>query len=409
MKNIFKTGLFAFAAMFLYSCQDSLEVVMPELEIHFAEDGDEGYVDSYTIDADGALHCGVGDIVTIMISGDMDILYRYSGQFGQQYFTEDDVICNWGGDCKLQIYTYSATAYSTYREYTNIFTGEVDSTAVYQDNLVETMTTEHKGYVDPKNISMWVSKDFSGVKDSLNVVAATWVQVHDSLIGWPTKRDAVAGNWIDIENIEDPANPGVPFIDINSDSFYVGFLYDSDPCVRTPTAYSLNTDTGLYDTTYSYSYWGSTWQLRNFDMRRTYEDGRYQSYGLYSTVNANNYTASVIYAGFTMGVSMKDPRCVDSVDNVWACTAGYTTMTPTKNEDYSLVWDYDWAISKEFDMTLIPADDLATALKTTTADVPMSTNLSYSEAGTYTFTMVAANVTVEDRKELVRQLTIIVE
>ncbi len=416
MKNIFKAGLFAFAALSLYSCQDLMEVDMPSLSIHFAEEGDEGYVD-YTIDSDGALHASVGDIVTIMIEGDMDILYRYTGEFGSQYLTPDE-ICTWGGEAVFQ---YGNRITSSITNTYIIAEGDVDDSTQYvttyrfQDNE----ETLGDGYQGSQCLTAYVSKDFNGINDSLNIKSATWVQIPNELVLYPTSTTLTATGWIDVSDIPDPSDSSKSYIDIDSDYMYIAYCYKTEkPKAGYITALG-------YD---FYTYWGPTWQVHDMDFRRTYEDGRYNYYGIYDpNVSGNNMNSNFIYGGFVMGVSMwpegnmayndayyteEDDDGVEQTlryDNEWTCVTASSYISATQTAEYADVAEEDWIVSKKFDLQIPPADDYAYSLKGTTTDMPVSTSLSYTEAGTYVVTLVATNMSIEQEKTVTASLTIIIE
>lgn len=343
MKKIIRIGVIAIMAACMCSCEDVYDVDVPTLDISFAN--------TDKVDLDGVLHVYIGDVVTINISGDMDILYQYSGVPGSQYFLDDEV-CTWGGTAMLQVATELESDYGSRQK---------------------------------NNLRMCLSTDYTGIKDSMNIVNANWIEVPYEDVGYSEEEgDYVYSNWLNLFD----------YIDEDSDYVYVAYNY---------TSVLPSEASGLY---------GATWRVRDFDLRRTYADGRYQYYGLYDAdVTANDMTGYFCYAGFVDYVewicegSMTD-TITDSTKNHWVIATANALLTPATSA--ATLGDYiandDWLVSHEFDLKRAPANDPSVSLKGTTEDVPTSTSLYYDQAGLFQISIVAKNLTIGDEETIVKRL-----
>lgn len=350
MKKIIKIGVLALVAAFTCSCEDIYEVVYPELEISFA--------DVENVDLDGVLHAYTGDMIVVNISGDMDLLYQYIGVPGYQYYNPDE-ICNYGGYCTLQIVTEIESDYTSRQK---------------------------------ENLELLLSTDFTGVKDSININNARWIKIPYDDVNFSEENSVeVTSNLLSLWD----------YIPEDSEYVYVAYRYVNDAPVNVGGTYA------------------AAWKIHDFDIRRTYADGRSQYYGLYDEVNsANDVTAIPVYAGFIEGIeweiegAMQD-TVTDSSYNKWVIytsgtSDGNASLAPygssSNGGDY--IANDDYLISRKFDLSLAPADDPSVSLKGTTEDVPSSTTLYYDQAGTWTISIVARNLTIGDDKQIVKQLTV---
>lgn len=354
------------------SCEDIFQVEYPVLNISFVE--------TDRVDVYGVLQAYTDEIVTINISGDMDILYQYDGTPGYEYLTDDE-ICTTGG------YTYLQ------------FCSELNTTpSERQQNC----------------LSFYVSTDFTGVKDSLNVRNATWVEIPESdHEGFDNEGGRLTeSNVIDIFD----------YVDDDSDYAYFAFRYKTQSAIDYGGSGTLATN------------YGPEWYVSYFDFRRVYEDGRAQYYGLYDpNVAANDMRIHFVYAGFITGVdwnNWNEAATTYTVDEYERSSSDGTTTslnywrvgtrtddnydkgfigpkTNTSSYAYAdMLADDDWLISKKFDLKKAPANDYSTVLKGTTTDVPETSTVSYDTAGEYTISVIAKNLTIKHEKTVVKRLKI---
>ncbi len=341
MKKIIRIGVLAIMAACMCSCEDIFDVDPPTLEISFAN--------TDKVDLDGVLQVYIGDVVTVNIEGDMDILYQYSGVPGSQYFLESEV-CTWGGTAMLQIGTELESDYGSRQK---------------------------------DNLRLCLSTDFTGIQDSININNANWIEIPATDIGFSSEEGSwTYSNWIDIFD----------YVDEDSDYVYFGYNYRND--IPEGTVYA------------------ATWRVRDFDFRRTYEDGRYQYYGLYDPEEEDNtVTGSFVYAGFVTAVDWLCEGSVvdtvtDSTRNYWVIAATNALLTPSTTDAQlaPYIKNDDWLISRQFDLKMAPADDPSVSLKGSTEDVPASSSLYYDQAGLFQISIVAKNLTIKDEEEVVRRL-----
>ncbi|MFR9593700.1 MAG: DUF5017 domain-containing protein [Rikenellaceae bacterium] len=368
MKKIINIGLMAVVAMLSYGCaEDFFDVDVPTLEIWFD--------DTEKVDLDGVYHAYTNEQIIINISGDMDVLYQYTGEVGSQYLMEDE-ICTTGGDAMLQVSTTIGSAYSSTQQ---------------------------------GCLRLRFSTDFTGIEDSMNINNATWTTIPYGDVGFSEESGTeVWSNWINIFDYMDK-----PY---EQEYVYIAYQYKS----TLPGQYSYYIDDRTGETVYYGTTYSPTWTVYDFDFRRTYEDGRYQYYGIYDPVNPDNDTREkFVYAGFVNGIEWLcegsavddyvDPTTGDaSTQNIWDMYQAYGKFTPTtsatRNAD-NLCND-DWIISRRFDLSEVPADDLSVALKGTSVDVPDNTTLYYTTPGEYTISIIAKNLTIKTEEIVVKRLQV---
>ncbi len=372
MKRIIKIGVISLLVSMLCSCEDIFQVEYPVLNISFA--------DTDRVDINGVMQAYTDEIVTIYFSGDMDILYQYDGTRGYEYLTDDE-ICTTGGEAIVQF----------------------GSILNHEPTLRQTDC-----------LKLYISTDFTGVKDSININNATWVEIPE---GHHNGFDKIGNtetfsDWVDLFD----------YIDDDSDYVYFGFRY------KTQSAVDYGGD-GSSELNY-----GPQWYVRYFDFRRTYEDGRSQYYGLYDpNVTDNDMRIHFVYAGFISGTdwnNWNDDGTVYTVDEYERSSSDGSSSNLnywrfyTRSDDiydyayigpkiYSTTYTYadmladdDWLISREFDLKKAPANDYSTVLKGTTTDVPETSTVSYDTAGEYTISVIAKNLTIKHEKTVVKRLTI---
>ncbi len=361
MKKFIKIGVFAILTTMLCSCEDIFQVEQPTLNISFA--------DQDRVDLEGVLHAYTNEVLTVDITGDMDIMYQYNGTPGCEYLTADEISTK-GGSGKFQFGSYLNHAPSMRQ----------------QDCL-----------------KFYISTDYTGVKDSMNVCNATWIEIPEEVHQGFDKigMNETLSQWVDIYD----------YVDEDSDYVYFAFRYVTD----------LPSDPTNVLT------FGPAWRVQYFDFRRTYDDGRTQYYGLYDpNVEANDVTTHFTFAGFTEGVDWTpEGSIVDEaervtgagitstalnywrvrarIDNIydWGCIGPKTSADPG-----GLLRDDDWLISRKFDLKLPPPNDYAVSLKGTTVDVPETATVMYTEPGEYIISIVAKNLTIKHEKSVVKRLKV---
>ncbi len=361
MKTILKIGILASLSLLFSSCEDIFEVDYPELSISFD--------DTSRVDLEGTMQAYTGDQIYINISGDMDILYQYDGTPGYEYLTDEEQDLT-GGTAKFQFR-------SSLRHLV----------AERQDDC----------------LTFLMSTDFTGVKDSINILNATWIEI---------SADDHGG----FDDVGSSDNPAVGTFYTEAESDFVN-IYDHLPGEIEDYDYVYFAFRYKTQTVGNAGKYGPSWYVRYFDFRRVYGNGRYQYYGLYDpNVSANDMTEHFVYAGFFDGTDWTPEGSAVDVDGVnkWTVTnrinnAGqcdYGAISPNMGDAYTDLCDDDWLISHMFDLKQAPADDYAVPLKGTTTDVPEYTTVTYDTPGTYTVTIVAKNLTIKDEKIVVRRLQV---
>ena len=111
-------------------------------------------------------------------------------------------------------------------------------------------------------------------------------------------------------------------------------------------------------------------------------------------------TAAIARVGW-VAVDVKNPTVVWGVPTTGQVTIN-GTIADSVNED-----NEDWVISRPFNLSAVSAD-IGLGLKTATT-VLSEYNYTYTAPGTYTVTFVAGNASKDELKNIVKQLTIIVE
>ena len=342
---------FFISLLLLVACEDSL--VDPKLEVRFSDD--------ITI-VDGVAEVNTNDLVTFNIEGDMDILYFYNGKIGSRYSTIDN---RDGGSLKVQ--------FRTRYEYTNF---------------------QHT------NLSFWISTDFNNQVNEENFNNATWTEIEVPYTDEKYNNNTDTGGCfpnITVKQKKDFYSSWINLFDYlpeNATKFHLAFRYKSDLPSQTEGKR------------------GTQWYINWFDIRREYENGKHQYYGLYAPIlTVNDHRDDLRYVGFRPLSLQCEGSAKDSL--FWQTSAAALKFNASPNpldvtnnpEGYEYC-DNDYAISREFEVNPDPEPDVAVALKMTTGEVPSETSVIYEEPGEYTVTFIAKNYMSGELSELIKELKV---
>ena len=206
------------------------------------------------------------------------------------------------------------------------------------------------------NLSVLVSKDFSGAIDSVSIKKAVWTDI-TSRAKLATNTTSTASGVIDLSDFHSA-----------KDSLVVAFRYKS----------SLSTTASR----------ARSWTVSNFQMKNVFPNT--------ATYLHNTSTSDIRLAGI-QALSIKS----DTLK--WTLTGSLVFAQGLV--DYSLGGDDDWAITKPFNLSKI-TPDVGVAVKNTSQ---LITNYSYqfNKAGTYKITFVGSNSAKDNQyAEVVRELII---
>lgn len=205
------------------------------------------------------------------------------------------------------------------------------------------------------NLRVMASNNFSGNYDTNNIKAATWVDITSRFTLSTGSGTATVETPSGVSNISDLLTPGKP---IYLAFYYVGYGPLNSAQQR-------------------------TWRIMSFNLSNSYPDG--------SVVSLANLGS----AGW-IPVNVKNPA------NVWTVQSTLVFFDPKS----SLVESEDWVISKPFFVSRVEPDK-GVAIKEYMARKTEHV-YTYTKAGTYKVTFVAANTNAKEVKPVVKELEITV-
>ncbi|MFT3845700.1 MAG: DUF5017 domain-containing protein [Lacibacter sp.] len=287
-----------------------------------------GSAESFTVATDKSSYT-TSDTVKFTFSGNPDYIIFYSGEAGKNY-------------------DYSKTTSAT-----------PDSV-----NLVfSTNTTASSASTQPltaNRVSLFVSSDFTGIMDSVNIKKATWRDITDSAT-WATTTTTVSSGRLKVDQYRTSGKP-----------VYFAYKYTSDTVKTT--------------------YLARKWAIASFMLRSYFKGGGVN----YLAAGSSGSNVPFLTAGFT------SKSILDSTNN-WVF--GNTSLTFNAPATGTLP-NEDWSISRPFDFTIY-TPDLGVGIKTPSTRVSKY-SYRFTTPGTYTVTFVGKNQTSEDINQVVRQMTIVV-
>ncbi|UKT64926.1 DUF5017 domain-containing protein [Pedobacter mucosus] len=231
------------------------------------------------------------------------------------------------------------------------FRNRIDANGIPQLNF--TTLIQNPGELN--TLRLKASTDFAGKYDATGIASATWTDITSRAI-LSTGTDNTASGTIDLSDLKVAGKP-----------LYLAYTYSgyAHATLKQPS-----------------------WFIRTFNVNNVLPDGR------------TSLISAIGQVGW-IGVDVKNPTVV------WAVpTTGQAAINGTDpaaiNQD-----NEDWLISKPFNLNAVSAD-IGLGLKTSTTTLN-SYNYVYTTAGSYTITFIAANASRDDKKEIVKQLTITIE
>ncbi len=268
--------------------------------------------------------------------------------------------------------TTDSTTYKVGQNVTFKFTGQADNISFYSGELGFTYANRNKQTGDSainqlsfntlctatgqtNNLSVLVSKDFTGIMDTTNIKKATWTDI-TSRAKLGTTTTSVASGTVDVSDFHS-----------TRDTLFVAFRYRSTPSSTASRARS--------------------WTVSTFSMKNIFPNT--------ATYTHNTSTSDIRLAGMQT-ISMKS----DTLK--WVL--GGSLVFPQGLVDYSAGGDDDWAISKPFNLSKI-TPDVGIFVKNT-SQLVTSYVYQFKKAGTYKVTFVGSNITKDNTAEAVRELTI---
>ncbi len=226
------------------------------------------------------------------------------------------------------------------------------TTATGAINQLQFSTTLGSGN-QTNNLNILASTNYNGMADSASILGANWTNI-TSRATFATASLPVSSGVINVSDLQAGDKP-----------LYIAFRY-----------LSITTAVG---------YVAKAWAVSNFQFTNVFADS---SRGIVAT--------DVPTGSFTL-VSLKN----DSLKwSMGPTTLAFATGRVGQSDD-------DWAISKPLSLNKVNAD-AGLALKNTSASMTQYI-YTYKKPGTYTATFFASNANINDKKDLVKQVTITVK
>jgi hypothetical protein len=231
------------------------------------------------------------------------------------------------------------------------FKTRIEANGIPQLNF--TTLIQNTGEVN--TLRLMASNDFTGKYDAAGVAAATWTDITARAV-LSTGTDNTASGTIDLSDLKVAGKP------LYLAFKYVGYAHAT---LKQPS-----------------------WFIRTFNVNNVLPEGR------------TSVISAIAQVGW-MGVDVKNPSVV------WAIpTTGQATINGTGTDAVN-VDNEDWLISRPFNLASASAD-IGTALKTATT-VLSNYSYVYTAAGKYTATFIATNVSRDESKQIVKQITLTIE
>lgn len=208
------------------------------------------------------------------------------------------------------------------------------------------------------NLKLLVSKDFNGVYNAESVAKAKWTDI-SSRVSWATGTTRVTSGQVNVLDFS---------TETNNTPFYVAFQYYSPKNALKPRR----------------------WTIVNFQ--------------------ANNALANGItttFAPTNLATLFKDVDVKNPTYN-WSITSGMVSPDPPIGAEEN----ENWAVSGPIDINRVGTADFANTsdgLLKGISDAPVKEySYSFLSAGKYTVTFVATNVSMEEKKTVVKNIEITV-
>jgi hypothetical protein len=204
-------------------------------------------------------------------------------------------------------------------------------------------------------LRLMASTNFSGKFDAAGVAAATWTDITSRAI-LSTGADNTASGNIDLSDFKVSGKP-----------VYLAFKYAgyNHPTLKQPN-----------------------WAIRTFNVNNVLPEGRTSA-------------ISVIAQTGWVAVDVKNPSVVWGVPATGQVAINGTATDATTDDNE------DWVISRPYDLSAVSAD-VGLGLKNAST-VLKSYSYTYTAAGTYTVTFIAANASVDAQKAIIKQITLTIE
>lgn len=247
-------------------------------------------------------------------------------------------------------------------DFITFYSGEIGHKYANKDRLVVEggkptllfATTATTVGTQQNSLKILASTDFKGVYDTLNenLLNATWIDLTDRAV-LSTGADSVSSGVIDIS-------------DINPERKTIWFAFkkhDDNSATLRPWA----------------------WRIRSFNVN------------LYSPSDSTNYAITTLADAGWYATDIANADYKWTITGTALSIGGGGVDTP-ENED--------WVVTNGLDLYGV-APDVGIAVKSIDARLP-SYSYAFSKAGTYTVTFLAVNQNINEKKELVKEMTITV-
>lgn len=211
----------------------------------------------------------------------------------------------------------------------------------------------------PNNLKLMISKDFSGTYDAENIAKATWTDITNRVPVWATNSTRVRSGEVDLRDFS---------TEQNNKPIYIGLHYNSPKNTLDPTR----------------------WILVNFQVHNVLANG-------ITTTFAPSLASSLFKPVYLKDQTYK-----------WDIGSGMISPNPPIGaEEHE-----SWAISGPIDLNRVGTADFANTsdgLLKGISDAPVREySYNFLAAGKYTVTFVASNVSLKDKKTIVKNLEITV-
>lgn len=299
------------------------------------------------------------------------------GLFGCQKDGVDKVDFNVSADRQTISVNDSVTfSFSGYADIITFYSGEKGKEYQYRKRILEegsklelTVASRVLNGSQADNVKLFYSNSFAGTYRADGIKNEEWTDISDRFT-WsvsPGTNTSASGY-----TVSDPVD--ISDILVKDKPIYFGFKYESQAAASNALG-------------------GKTWRIPTFDLVNISKD------------DVRTTIATVHTAGFTNVpiIASSDPA------QAWTFlqnspTDRFLTFVPSKRSEAHLYW----AISAPFLPGTVTPDNPLT-IKTYLNRMESSFKYKFSNPGTYKVNFVAQNVNAEDKKELVKEIEIIVE
>ena len=219
-----------------------------------------------------------------------------------------------------------------------------------------TSSTQSGTTYQTNNLKVFASNNFNGKMDSLSIRNAVWIDITNRA-KLATSSTSQASGTVDVSDFQ-----------AGGDTVYLAFRYMSTPTSSTSIAPSFNVGSFVYN--------------------NIFPDG--------TSYNYNTLSTDARYGGFQQ-------KSFANAALIWAVNGTLSFPTGVTGQQ-----DEDWVISQPFNLYATAAD-VSVPIKYPNIIAPI-TNYQYhfNKPGTYICSFLASNISDAANKQVVRQITIIV-